>query len=371
MKRLLLLGALLVFAVPASAARLPVLASHDWWPVFSPDTKHVAYTTLNGQGRVLTLKVVDASNPKHPVRALARSSSQLLPTWSPDSKQIAYQSGGRIWTVRIDGSGRRSLHAGLTPAWAPDGSTIAYVAGGQVHAGTALLGTNVVGVPAWSPDATRIAWAQPDGVYAATIAGGVTQKLAAPVAEVRSLAWSPDATTIAYTSGAYVYAVPADGSSAATRVAGPFADLGPLAWAPASDTLAYTVRGGVEISTKEPSWHSALLVKGAAVGTSFGPGDPHGEILAYSGPMTGCPGHDAIRLFDDGVLAGSCAITGTAGADVIYGTSSWGDAISAGAGNDAIHANDGHTDRVNCGPGRDTVWADRTDKLVGCEIVHR
>jgi len=370
-KRLLLLGLLLLLAVPASAAKLPILASRDWWPVFSPDSKHVAYTTLNGQGRVLTLKVVDVTNPKHPVRALAQSSSQLLPSWSPDAKQIAYQSGGRIWTVRVDGGGRRELHQGFAPAWSPDGATIAYVAGGRVHVGAAVLGTGAIGVPAWSPDARQIAWAQDDGVFAATIADGATRKLAAPVSEVRSLAWSPNGATIAYTSGAYVYVVPADGSAPATRVAGPFADLGSLAWAPASDALAYTVRGGVELSIDEPTWHSSLLVKGAAVGTSFAPGDPRGDVLAYSGPMTGCPGHDAIRMFDDGVAAGSCAIGGTRGADVVDGTSSWGDVISAGAGNDRIHANDGHTDRVNCGPGRDTVWADRTDKLAGCEIVHR
>jgi hypothetical protein len=55
---------------------------------------------------------------------------------------------------------------------------------------------------------------------------------------------------------------------------------------------------------------------------------------------------------------------------VIEGTSSWGDIILAGAGNDSVHANDGHTDRVDCGPGRDTVWADRSDRLTGCEIVY-
>jgi hypothetical protein len=56
---------------------------------------------------------------------------------------------------------------------------------------------------------------------------------------------------------------------------------------------------------------------------------------------------------------------------VIEGTALWGDVILGLAGNDRIHANDRHTDRVNCGPGRDTVWADRTDRLTHCEIVHR
>ena len=56
---------------------------------------------------------------------------------------------------------------------------------------------------------------------------------------------------------------------------------------------------------------------------------------------------------------------------MIEGTPREGDVISAGAGNDAVHANDGHTDRVDCGPGRDVVWADRTDRLTRCEVVHR
>ena len=62
---------------------------------------------------------------------------------------------------------------------------------------------------------------------------------------------------------------------------------------------------------------------------------------------------------------------GTPRADVIEGTPLWGDVILAGAGSDQVHANDGHTDRVECGPGRDVVWADRTDRLRGCELVHR
>ena len=48
-----------------------------------------------------------------------------------------------------------------------------------------------------------------------------------------------------------------------------------------------------------------------------------------------------------------------------------GDIILAGAGTDRIHVYDSHTDRVYCGPGRDTVWADRSDKLYCCEVVHR
>jgi hypothetical protein len=64
-------------------------------------------------------------------------------------------------------------------------------------------------------------------------------------------------------------------------------------------------------------------------------------------------------------------IAGTAGGDVIEGTQREGDVIRGGAGDDRIHAGDRHTDRIACGPGRDTVWADRLDRLTGCETVHR
>src|SRR4051812_15216814 len=133
MKKLVVVCALVLFAVPASGARLPVLAAHDWWPVFSPDSKWVAFTNVNGQGRVFTLEVSNAGN--HRVTRLAQSSSQLLPSWSPGSKQLAYQSGGRVWTVGIDGTDRRRIAVGRFPAWAPDGSAIAYVDAGVVHAG--------------------------------------------------------------------------------------------------------------------------------------------------------------------------------------------------------------------------------------------
>jgi Tol biopolymer transport system component len=358
--------ALLVTALPASAARLPVLASHDWWPVFSPDGTKVAFTVVNGQGRVFALDVVDVQSRR--VTQLAQAGSQLLPSWSPDSKQLAYQSGGRIWTVGLDGRGRRALHAGLYPAWSPDGGTIAYVQGGVLHAGTTTYGTNVIGVPAWSPDSKQVAYAQPDGVYVGA------QRVAAVGPEVRDVKWSPDGTTLAFgttgTSGS-VYVVPADGSAPPRKAAGPFFDLGPIAWTPASDGFAYSVRGAVELTLSDGGWHSDRLVRNAAAGASFAPTDPHGDVLAYAGPNPRCPGHDAILLYQRRLLAGSCTITGTAAADVIEGTSGAGDVIVAGAGNDTVRARDGRRDTVLCGPGRDTVTADRSDVLRGCEVVRR
>ncbi len=368
MRRILVLALFVAFTLPAAGGRLPILASHDWWPVYSPDSEHVAFTEVNGQGRLFTLKVVDTATKR--VRTLGQSSSQLFPSWSADSKTIAYQSGGRIWTVGVDGTGKRPLYPGLFPAFSPQGAKIAYRYDFSLYIdGVKFAGDSVIGMPIWAPDGNSMVYTRTDGIY--LLSAGAESEITGTLDAVQRVVWSPDGTKLAYALRGYVYVVAPKGGSKPQRIAGPFADIGPLAWAPTSDQLAYTVRGGVELSTDEPTWHSELFVKGAAVGTSFAPASPHSDLLVYSGPNLQCPGHDAIRLYESRQLAGSCAITGTAAADTILGTSGGGDRIAAGAGNDTIRAKNGRKDIVNCGPGRDTVWADRTDKLVGCEIIHR
>jgi WD40 repeat protein len=359
-RKLVPLICVLVLALPASAARLPILASHAWWPVFSPDSHEVAFTRVNGQGRAFTLQVVDAASGE--LTTLAHASSQLYPSWSPDSRSIAYQSGGRIWTVGSDGKSRRLVGIGLYPAWSPNG-TLAYVVAGVVRAGTARYGANVIGPPAWSPDGSQIAYAQPNGVYVGA------SRVATPVGEVRTVAWSPDGKSLAYVSGGNVYVVGADGTKP-VNVAGPYRNVSPLDWSNTSDELAYTADGKLAITDGNGGWHTQRVVA-AGIGASYAPAAPHSDVLAYSGPLPQCPGHDGIRLYRSNTLAGSCAITGTRFADRIQGTNGAGDLVSAGAGNDSIHVQDRHTDRVDCGPGRDTVWADRTDRLSRCEIIRR
>lgn len=68
--------------------------------------------------------------------------------------------------------------------------------------------------------------------------------------------------------------------------------------------------------------------------------------------------------------ATAATIHGTGRGELIVGTQKT-DRLTAGAGNDLVQAAFGGVDRVDCGPGRDVVWADRSDRLAHCEVVHR
>ena len=376
-KRLVvLLGlALVVVVLPASAAPLPILASQDLWPVFAPDGRHVAFTRVNGQGRVFTLEVVDAQTGR--TVPIAQNQAQLSPSWSSDGR-IAYASGGNLYVANAGGSVKTRYAApqkAFAPAWRPHSDQLAYL---TTHDATnldlwvagQLWVKGVIGQPSWSPNGSKLAFQRDGSIWVASAPLTVT-RLAVTNVQPGSPVWSPDGSQVAYSAAGSIYVVAGDGFSPPRKVAGAFRDVGPLAWTPAGDALAYTVAGGVELTFVSPEPRSSLLVKGAAAGTSFAPTDPQGRVLAYSGPRPTCPGHDAIRLYDSVTLSGTCAIVGTPGPDVIEGTQSWGDVVLGGLGDDKIHVGDRHTDVVDCGPGRDEVWADKLDKLSHCEVVHR
>jgi dipeptidyl aminopeptidase/acylaminoacyl peptidase len=356
-KKLVALGLFLVFALPASAASPRLFATADAWPVWSPDGHTIAFTRIHQGGNLMELEVVDTHTGR--VTKLVQNLFQLLPSWSADGRSLAYQAGGSIYITDLKGAKRR-IGPGFAPAVGP---ALARVINGVLYAGATPLAGSVIGRPAWSPDGFQLAFRRDGGIYAMDAGKAGSEKLLVGGANPGDPVWSPDGTQIAFTLGDEIW-VASRGLVPAHAIARAKPEPTTPSWLSDGSAVVYAWRGGVTRTAL--SGRSVLLHPVSGLGAAVS----RDGTIAYSGPRPGCPGHSAI-VVGSAPVTGSCVIQGTAKADVIEGTPLWGDVIEAGAGNDQVHANDGHTDRVDCGPGRDTVWADRTDRLKGCEIVLR
>jgi len=196
-------------------------------PSFSPDGNYLAYTT-NDRGS-LDIAVLPLAGGE--VRRLAGSAAdESQPAWSPDGTRIAFTSaqdrtgrlaalgglnvltpfvqaqGGDLFLApAAGGPAARLVERGSYPTWSPDGREIAFQSdrsgtwdiwkvparGGEP---TALTADEEIDYhPRWSPDGDWIAFASWSGLRVARSdgAGGPRLLLLAPTA-ILSPAWSPD-----------------------------------------------------------------------------------------------------------------------------------------------------------------------------------
>jgi dipeptidyl aminopeptidase/acylaminoacyl peptidase len=143
---------------------------------WSPDGHRLAYTCTirpnsGARSAIFTIRT-DGTGRR---RILTGVFSVSSPSWSPDGKRIAFRSsGGSIYVVGVDGSGRRLVaRDGQAPDWSPDGRVIAYESAHGIRlvtpAGTdvtpARLKTAPRGKPAFSPDGSTIAVGTEQGVF--------------------------------------------------------------------------------------------------------------------------------------------------------------------------------------------------------------
>jgi Tol biopolymer transport system component len=125
---------------------------------------------------------------------------------------LAYFWSGQVWVMAADGSGARSLGAGLSPAWAPNGRRLAFDADANGNNDVWTMRADgrdprrVTRNPAldysasWSPDGTQIAFASGGtAINVADAAGHVRTVATGPAgSQLHAPSWSPDGTTIYY-----------------------------------------------------------------------------------------------------------------------------------------------------------------------------
>jgi TolB protein len=136
-----------LWLVDAVAGGRQRFIGYGLFPEWSPVGDTIVYQRARERGSrwfsVWTLTLVDGE-PRYPTEVAAGASrAMILPSWSPDGRQIAYASvsatfpepGGTflpnpsevsdIWVVNADGSGRMRLTDGYTanhaPVFSPDG----------------------------------------------------------------------------------------------------------------------------------------------------------------------------------------------------------------------------------------------------------
>jgi len=110
------LGSKATLTIEPQVEMIPHVTSQCW----SPDDKQIAYET---DGSVKLFEIGDASN-----RVLAKGTDV---TWSPDGEWIAFRDGETYYAVHPDGQGRKRLFhcrgAASALYWAPDSRIVAYV----------------------------------------------------------------------------------------------------------------------------------------------------------------------------------------------------------------------------------------------------
>ena len=151
-----------------------------WEPGWSPDrTKILVASTLHGGENEVYVMDADGSNMRRLTHTPGEGTSSWSADWSPDGRQIVFQSnrdgspeggdGYDIYVMDADGSNIRRLTredgADGTSAWSPDGSRIAFMSSRDDKSRSEIYVMTVDGSKAWrlthdNRGAGRPAWSR-------------------------------------------------------------------------------------------------------------------------------------------------------------------------------------------------------------------
>jgi TolB protein len=242
-------------------------------PVWSPDGTLIAFRRLVG-GSAMDIFVVRADGTG--LERLTRSQHpQELPTWSPDSRRLAYTAGTRGDVFVVRRSGGRPTRIARAPCgedaswltWSPRGGRLAF-GGFNLRPDTELYVSNPESGrtrqvthncarweanPSWSPDGTAIAYDDDDDIFVRQ--GSRVRRLTTHPARDIDPSWSPDGTRLVFArhvrggtpeaSGYELFTVGAGGGSVRRLTVTAGSNLQPD-WSPRGDEIAF-------VSTHAPS----------------------------------------------------------------------------------------------------------------------
>jgi Tol biopolymer transport system component len=184
------------------------------------------------------------------------------------ASKIAFDRGGKIYTMNADGSNQTLVGnpnvLAIDPSSSPDGKKIAFTCGSEPHNicvmnsdGSNLTTlTNVMadGSPAWSPDGTKIAFhSSREGashIYFISPDGGAVTRLNVNDENILaefSPGWSPDSTRVAFVgyteTGSDIFTATLDGT--VTRVTNSDNLKNSPAWSPDGVQIAFDTFGAI------------------------------------------------------------------------------------------------------------------------------
>ncbi len=264
---------------------------------FSPDGRHVAFTTYTGCGwRCYTaaLSVVNVDGTGLEVI----DDRGDAPSWAPDGFRLAYAGRGiRVYDFRTRRS--HSLGDGYRPIWAPRGDRIAYLVVKRgygvlclVNADGSrrrcLLGRTAADV-VWSPDAKRVAFNEQGPAWLGVVGadGRGLHLFRDRKNRARPAAFSPDGRRLAYTEGLdarelFARSVVPPGPTRQVTVEPAFTHFSGVRWRPGRITYeALLLSNDTELAVLDPGVGQPRVLTHNRVEDREPDWSPDGRTIAY------------------------------------------------------------------------------------------